>query len=619
MLGERSKKAKVIFFIGLFITSLSALLMSLEFSPLEKLEGLIYDLRFRLIGRTQPPDNIVIATIDEKSIEKFGRWPWGRDKIARLITKLSEIGAELIVFDIFMTEKEEHDPLLAKTVRDAGNVLLPIVFYFDRTTGIKESETLLNAAFYSVKNGEKFGRNAPISVKGVLSPVSELIRESMALGHINMVPDGDGVLRWEMMVIEYHGHLYPSLDLQTAAVYLAVPHEKISVHAADGIQVGSKRYIPTDKYGRSLIYYYGSSETFKHFSIADVMENKLKPGFLQGKIVLIGATALGIYDLRVTPFSAVMAGVEKHANVIASIIETRFLRKAPLYVNLIVLLLCGLLLSVAVGRFKAGVSFGIAALVTVFVVTLSYYLFARKGIWINVAYPVLTVLIVFANGIAYGHAVEERYARTIRAMFSSYVTERVVNELIKNPGMAKLGGERTDVTILFSDVRGFTSFSESHPPEEVVPILNEYLGAMTEIIFKWEGTLDKFMGDAILTFWGAPLKQENHAELAVKCALNMVKRLGELQEKWRSEGKPVLNAGIGINSGEVLVGNIGAEGKKMDYTIIGDHVNLASRVESLTKKYNAQLLITEFTMNKIKEAIEGGSISHMEATGLEKV
>ncbi|MEW6675217.1 MAG: adenylate/guanylate cyclase domain-containing protein [Nitrospirota bacterium] len=175
------------------------------------------------------------------------------------------------------------------------------------------------------------------------------------------------------------------------------------------------------------------------------------------------------------------------------------------------------------------------------------------------------------------------------------------------------------MTVLFSDIRGFTTFSEKHAPEEVVAILNEYLGAMTEVIFRWEGTLDKFIGDAIVAFWGAPMKQENHAELAVKCALNMVKRLEELQQKWLSEGKPSLDAGIGINTGEVLVGNIGAEGKKMDYTVIEDHVNLGARVESLTRKYNTHILITEFTLNKIRDLITTGKLWRTRIHGLEKV
>ena len=617
---ERSSKSKVIFIIGLLIVAImAALMITKKVSPLERLEGMMYDLRLRLVGTTKPPDAIVIAAIDERSIEKLGRWPWGRDTIAQLITKLSDAGAELIVFDIFMSEKEEHDPVLAKAVREASNVLVPLVFFFDRTTDTAYNEALINSSFHAFKNPENFRRYAPIGAKGVLTPVPELMQETMNLGHINMISDDDGVLRWELTAVEYMGYLYPSLDLQTAAVYLGIPHEKIVLHATEGIQLGSKRFIPTDEYGRTLIYYYGPSETFRHFSVADIIEGKIDPQQIQGKIVLIGATALGIYDLRVTPFSAVMAGVEKHANVIASIIDNRFLKIADVSLNLIILIISGLLLSFAVGRFKASVSFIITAFITFLIIALSYYLFAWQGIWSNVAYPVMTVLLIFAYGSVYSHAVEERYAKRIRAMFSSYVTERVVNELIKNPGMAKLGGERKEMTILFSDVRGFTSFSETHPPEEVVPILNEYLGEMTDVIFKWEGTLDKFMGDAILAFWGAPMRQEDHAERAIKCALEMLKRLQELQEKWRVEGKPVLDTGIGINTGEVLVGNIGAEGRKMDYTVIGDHVNLASRIEGLTRKYNVHILITEFTLDKIRDAIDAGRIWRLVATGLERV
>jgi len=220
---------------------------------------------------------------------------------------------------------------------------------------------------------------------------------------------------------------------------------------------------------------------------------------------------------------------------------------------------------------------------------------------------------------AYSYAVSERYARRMRTMFSSYVTERVVSELIKNPDMAKLGGERREITVLFADVRGFTTFSEGHAPEEVVAILNEYLGEMTEIVFKWEGTLDKFIGDAILAFWNAPMRQENHAELAVRCALAMISRLGELRKRWESEGRLGLDIGIGINTGEVIVGNIGAEGKKMDYTVIGDHVNLGSRVESLTRKYDVHILITEFTLERIRDKILDNKLGHVCLRGLEKV
>jgi adenylate cyclase len=205
---------------------------------------------------------------------------------------------------------------------------------------------------------------------------------------------------------------------------------------------------------------------------------------------------------------------------------------------------------------------------------------------------------------------EEKKAREIRAMFSSYVSPKIVEELINNPEKAKLGGERKDVTILFSDIIGFTTLSERKPPEEVIDLLNEYFKEMTDIIFKWDGTLDKFVGDEIMAFWGAPVDQPNHAELAVRCALNMTDRLSELQKKWTKEGKEILDCGIGINTGEVIIGNIGATGKKMDYTVMGDHVNLAARVEKLTREYNAKIIVTEFTIGHLDALIKEGLFGH---------
>jgi adenylate cyclase len=204
-------------------------------------------------------------------------------------------------------------------------------------------------------------------------------------------------------------------------------------------------------------------------------------------------------------------------------------------------------------------------------------------------------------------------------MFSSYITSSLVNELIANPALAKLGGERREISILFSDIKNFTSFSEKHSPEEVVALLNEYLGAMTEVILKWEGTPDKFIGDAILAFWNAPRPCPDHAERAVRCALEMRSRLGELQHRWREQGLPELDNGIGINTGEAVVGNIGAEGKKMEYTAIGDQVNLGSRVESLTRHLDVPLLITETTLEPLKPLIDAGGLKGLFIEGLAKV
>jgi len=616
---EMSRKTKINLFIGFFITALFGFFMIIRFSPIEGLEGKLYDYRFKLRGSIQPLKDIVIAAIDEKSIERLGRWPWSREKIAKLVKILSEGEAEVILIDTILSEREDNDPLLGKAIREAGNVLLPIVFEFDKNSKRPDDDLLLNHALKSIAHPKRFKQYSPISAKKALLPVPQLIKEAMALGHANMFPDPDGTLRWEAMVIEYNGYLYPSIDLQAASIFLGIPPEKVVLEATEGIRLGEKRYIPTDPYGRSLIPYYGPIYTFKHYSISDILEGRIDPKQFQGKIVLIGATAVGIYDLRVTPYTAAMPGIEKHASVIGSIIENRLLKPLPSSIHLAFLLLSGFFFTLFLIRLKALGALLLTGSSLLLIMGTAYYLFVQKGVWFQMAYPSNNILLIFIIVTAYNYAVEERYARKIRAMFSNYATERVVDALIKNPGMAKLGGERREMTVLFSDIRGFTSFSEKHTPEEVVAILNEYLGTMTNVIFRWEGTLDKFVGDEIVAFWGAPMKQENHAEMAVRCALDMVRTLQGLQKKWQSEGKPILDSGIGINTGEVLVGNIGAEGKKMDYTVIGDHVNLGARVESLTRLYDTHILITEFTLDKIRDLIMTRRLGHLSLIGKEKV
>lgn len=616
------KKAWIAVSIGFFLTLLFSLLLFLKFTPLELLEGKLYDYRFRARGQLKHQDNIIIAAIDEKSIEKLGRWPWSRDRIAELLKKLTDGGAEIIAFDVIFSEKEANDSALGKAIREAGNVILPIAFELgkDAKAVRQENEFLLNSAYKTVANPERFNQYNPIMASGVLRPVDELVKNAASVGHINMLADSDGTLRWEFLAIEYDGYVYPSIDLQVAALYLGLSPEKITLKATEGIQLGKKRYLPTEKQGQMLINYYGASGAFSRFSITDIIDNTVKPEQLQGKIVLIGATdAKGVFDLRVTPLTAELPGVEKHASVIASIIENRLLTVTSLNINIAVIIFSGIFFTLIITRFKALWASIVAVLFLLLMLSAGFYLFTHKHIWINIAYPSVNILMTFITITAYRYRAEEKYARKIRAMFSNYVTERLVNEMIKNPTLAKLGGERREITVLFSDVRGFTNFSERHTPEEVVATLNEYLHAMTEVVFRWEGVLDKFIGDAVVAFWGAPIPQKNHSELAVKCAMHMIKRLGELQDKWRAEGKAPIDIGIGINTGEVIVGNIGAEGMKMDYTVIGDHVNLGARVESLTRKYDTHILITEFTMNNIRDRIETSKIGHVSAKGIENV
>jgi adenylate cyclase len=595
--------------------------MYLHFPLLEILEEKLYDLRFKIRGKITPPPYVVIIAIDDKSLEKLGRWPWSRDKIARLTEILVREEAKVIAFDILFAEAEENDAVFAKAIAKASNVLLPLVFRFDKEAPLVQEDFLYPSSLSIVKNVSALNTFSPYKAIGLSTCRRELSAAAIALGHINMIPDDDGTLRWETMVIEYDLDIYPSIDLQTARIYQGLGNEKMILNATESINLGGKIFT-TDLWGRSPIYFYGPEQTFPYISVSDLMEGKISSNTLKGKIALVGVTALGIYDLRVTPFSANMPGVEKHANVITSLLEGRSIIKLPFITNLIVLLCTGLVLSIILTRLKA-VSGAIVAFCLLSAFSFAgYYLLVNKGLWMELSYPLINIVFVYSFVTVYRYAEEEMRAKHIRAMFSSYVTEKIVNELTKNPDMAKLGGDRREVTVLFSDIKGFTTFSEKHAPEEVVSILNEYLTAMTEIIFRWEGTLDKFVGDEIVAFWGAPLPQENHAELATRCALNMVEKLKELSEKWLNEGKVPLEAGFGLNTGEVIVGNIGAEGKKMDYTVIGDHVNLGARVEALTRKYSTNILITEFTLNKIKGLVKpknGQIIGHVSVKGLERV
>ncbi len=615
------KKTLIPIIIGTGITVLFSIFSVIRLLPFERLELLIYDMRYKMQEKLTPPDNIVIVAIDDRSIETMGRWPWDRSKMADIIENISAMGPKAIMTDIIWSEHYRGDDALARALKKAGNVVLPISFDMIGEKKITQNDTLLNNAFLRIENEQYFQDVHPISAHNILMPVQQLAVNTAALGHINVVPDkppgDDGILRWDTMIIKYGNNFYPSIDLQIARLYMNVPMESVIVKATESIRLGNIT-IPTDRWGRSLIHYYGPHNSFPYISILDVIENKVDPSSIRDRIILIGPTGTGIHghDLWITPTSPAMPGIEKHAHAVSSILRNNFITRAGGGTNALIVLASGILFSLLIVRLKAITG---ALLAFIFIATLSivtYYLFFLRGFWVNLSYPVMNILVAYFIVAAHRYAVIESDARRIRQMFSSYVTEKVVNELIKNPDLAKLGGARREVTVLFSDIRGLTSFSEKHSPEEVVTILNEYLGEMTNIIFQWDGTLDKFVGDEIVAFWGAPVPQENHAELALKCALHMKQRLEELREKWIQEEREPLRAGFGLHTGVVIVGNIGAEGKKMDYTVVGDNANLGARVEGLTRQYDADIIITESTLNKIRHLITDGRFGNIKVEGL---
>ncbi|MDA8423469.1 MAG: adenylate/guanylate cyclase domain-containing protein [Nitrospiraceae bacterium] len=619
MSPKTGKRAGI--YIALIVASVLSIFHLVNARFFEVLEEKTLDMRFTMRGKIAPGPETVIAAIDEKSINKLGRFPWTRSMWARVVDRLTEDGAKVIVFDVFFTEPEnvESDDLLQQAIRRSGRVVLPLVFDFSEA-GFKESgftnkkvEVMVPSSYAVVRHADD--SPFPLQAKMVLPPLYRFSSVANTMGHINMIPDNDGTLRWEMLAIGYQGDYYPPIGLQAVRLYRDLKNEDMSFDRQGGVTLGDT-FIPTDEYGRMLINYRGPDRTFPMYSISDILDRTMPAGTFKNKIVLIGATAIGIYDLRVTPFSSNMAGIEKHASVVDNILHKDFIYRTEASVYLLIFFFA-IALGITIPRL--GAKAGVALFLALFAGYLGivYYLFVAKGIWFNLVYPASALFFGYTSQTAYRFFMEERRARDIRKMFSSYVSKRIVDELIRDPSKAKLGGDRKEITVLFSDIRGFTTFSEKHQPEEVVSLLNEYLGAMTEIVFEHEGTLDKFVGDAIMALWGAPIGQPDHAERAVKCALAMIDKLKQLQAKWASEGKYVIDIGIGINTGDMVVGNMGAEGKKMDYTVIGDNVNLGARLEGLTRKYNNHIIISEYTYGKVKDIVVAKELDSVTVKGKE--
>ncbi len=536
-------------------------------SFLEAFEAKTYDLRFRdMRGAIPLEPSIGIIAIDDKSIAELGRYPWSRSQYARLLDRLKTAQAKAVLFDAFFPEREDrlNDRAFEAATKRAGNVVLAVMYEFD-------------------KNNQ---------VKGVTRSLPEIEQAAVGIGQINLLPDDDGVNRRTPLLIEADGKQTPSLGLKAAM--LALGEQEFAAGAYE-VTLG-ERHIPVGENFSMWVNFTGPPGGYPRYSFSDVTNGRIPAEQLKGKVLFVGATALGIYDMRVTPFHGNTPGVEIHATVADNIISGRFIRQGGMeaLVDMFFIVLMGALAYVLTTRLRL---YG-AIPATTFLLA-GYIWFANSmfeaGHWINIIYPTLSAILALLVGGSFRYLVLERSAREMRSMFSSYLSPKLVARLEKNPDAAKIGGDTKVVTVLFTDIKSFTSFSEKHPPQEVVSRLNEYLGAMVQIIEQHDGTIDKFIGDAVMAYWGAPLSQPDHAKLAVQCLLAMASRLEKLRSKWEKEGKQPFSIRGGIQSGEVVAGNVGFAGKKMEYTVIGDTVNLASRLEGTAKYYGVNFLVGENT------------------------
>ncbi len=555
---------------------------------LEAFEAKAYDLRFsNLRGPIPVNPDIAIIAIDDKSIAELGRYPWSRTHYVHLLDRLSAAGAKVVLFDVLFPETETAttDRAFAAAIRKAGNVVLATSFDLDKDLRAKGAGT------HSV-------------------PVIE--RAAAGVGHINFLPEDDGVNRRSVLLIDHEGRPTPSLGLMGAMAALG---EKEVATAQFAVKLGN-RAIPVDGNDAMWINYTGEPGNYPRYSFADVAAGRVSPELLKNKVLFVGATALAVYDMRVTPFFRNVPGVEIHATVADDILSGRFVRRTGLesLFDLAAIIALGSLTFFLTMRMRLYSGMPAMVLLVSAYLGLSYWMFLQ-GHWVSMIYPPLAAATALLTGGSFRYLVLERDARNIRSMFSSYMSDNMVALLEENPDMVRIGGDDKDVTVLFTDIRSFTSFSERHGAQEVVSRLNEYLGAMVQIIHEHDGRVDKFIGDGIMANWGAPISQPDHATRAVACALAMQHAMATLTAKWAKDNVEPFEIRGGLQSGEVVAGNVGSHGKKMEYTLIGDTVNQASRLESTAKYYDVDFLVGESTYLQTRESFRYRELDRIRVVG----
>ncbi len=612
------------------------------FTFLDTIELKTIDMRFLARQRIAPGPEIVLAVIDEKSIAREGRWVWPRTKIVRLVEKLSDAGARVIAFDIGFLEPDDQrvirmleqvesalselgsadermktrmealknasdsDRQLAAAIGDAGSEVV-LGYFFQMNPEVldhmtpeeirRHQQNIQGSAYKTVRFASANAQRVPliraVAPQSNIRVVSEAADHS---GYFNMYPDPDGVVRWMPGVIRFNEVYYAPLSLAATSAYLKEPLGlEVAEYGVDRIKLG-KLNIPTDEFGRILINYRGEEKTFPHIPVTDILNDQIDADALADKIVLVGATAVGIYDLRVTPFGTVFPGLEVHANIIDSILSQDFMYQpawAAMF-DALAMAVGGAILGFLLARVGALPGALTGGSLCVLYVLLCQFLFSYQGWVLNLVYPLTVMLMIYALVTVYRYLVETRQKKFVKDAFSTYLAPSVVKNLLDSPEKLVLGGEKRVITAFFSDVQGFTSISESLPPEELVELLNEFLTEMTDIILRHEGTVDKFEGDAIIAFFGAPNDLENQAEVACMACIDMQKRLGELRTKWQDQGRPALQMRIGLCTGPAVVGNMGSR-SRMDYTMMGDTVNTAARLEGVNKVYGTYTMISEST------------------------
>jgi adenylate cyclase len=608
----------------------------------ERLDDIIYDARLRATMSQTLDERIAIIDIDEKSLAELGQWPWSRNKMAALVNELFDRQQIAILgFDVVFAEADDSSGL--SSLRQlANNELRDQTGFKERLAQIQDSldydaafaksmekrPVVLGYYLTSDRDGRTNGvLPAPVMQHGALqgrpitftswsgygSNIEPLAKAAPMAGFFNSITDLDGVVRSIPLLAEYKGQYYESLSLSMFRVLIGLPkvepgfpQERIIVRNYPGLesillrQNDKSLAVPVDDKVAALIPFRGEGNStggsFKYFSAADVVAQRIAPGALKDKIVLLGATAPGLLDLRVTPVGETYPGVEVHANMISGLLDGRLYVRPDYAVGfeVVILTIAGLILAIALPLLSAPKAVALSLAVVGALIGLNFWLYLGFGLVLPLASALIMAFTAFALNMSYGYFVESKSKRQIANMFAAYVPPELVDEMVKDPDSYSMKAVNKDLTVMFCDMRGFTNLSEKMEPTALQGLLNHLFSRLTEIIQANRGTTDKYMGDCVMAFWGAPVDTPNHAQLAVKAALEMCQAVRKINEEHRAKGIPEIGVGIGLNTGTMCVGNMGSDIRR-SYTVIGDAVNLGSRLEGLSKNYGVEVVVSEST------------------------
>ena len=592
---------------------------------LERIELAALDTEMRLAPRHKPSPDVVVAAMDERAVHRFGPPPWGAPRVAEVLAALESYQPRVVALDLVLSGEREGGTVspdywksLVQVMQKSKNVVLGSFFdfagEFDQDADKDHLEPGALFRERAVRQLRYVGGASPSAADrppvpasdSVHSSATELLAPARDVGHLNLVPSRDGMVRWVPLVVRYREGLYGAFAVQIARAALGDAGLEIVLgkQRIEGLRLGAER-VPTDEHGQLLVQFAGGRATFPTFSLADIADRRVPPDALRNRIVLLGSTAAGNADVWATPLDPLLPGVEIHANAVDNLLRGDFLvrnwltRLMTFGVVAVLCLAAMLLLPRARGMGIKRLSLAAAASLALFVVG-HFVFFTRTGYAASLVLPLLSLGTVLAGTLVVNYFTEEKERQQIEGSFEHYLDKQIIAGLMDHPELLRLGGERREMTVLFCDIRGFTTLAERIPAELTVEILNEFFTSMTEVVFSTGGMVDKFVGDQIMAVWGAPMERADHAEAACAAALKMAEEFHRLSDRWIQllpeaisgagpAQKVAMRCGIGINSGTMVVGNIGSD-RRFSYTVIGDNVNIGSRLEALNKTYGTRIL-----------------------------